>query len=562
MGIKHFWIWLKNNHKNNIKTIYKNQTNDAGIDVDILAIDMNGIFHTCAQMVYEYGNHKPYRKRLLGKKKVINPRKVFFKIASTIEYYRKLVNPKKKLVLCVDGVAGLSKMYQQRGRRFVSVKDSKEEDIDLEVFNSNCISPGTKFMHDLNQYLHWYIQSQISMNPEWGDLEVIFSNEHVPAEGEHKIINYIRKHKEPGESVAIHGQDADLIMLGLIAECEKMYIVRDDSYRLNEIHIVNITNIRKEITSRLTENVLESKRTITDFVLMCYSVGNDFLPQIPGIEILEGGIDTMLSIYLDILEDHGKLTSVYKNTTKINKKNFKHFITALASMEEEMINNKLAIKHKFFEDELVETCSHINKDKKYVMDMVKYKEKYYEKKFPENTKVKDICLEYIKGLHWILTYYSFGIPCWNWVYKYDYSPFMSDIVEYIDQYKHKKFVMDSPITPFEQLITILPAESKNLLPKALQNVSKELPLYFPEEFTVDCSSKRKAWEGIVLLPKIDTKKFKQFYQKYENDFTKSENYRNKSGFAFTYKYDNKINNNIRSMYGNFDNHALVKKIDF
>ena len=50
MGIKHFWIWFKENFGNDIKThnnIYKIDT--FGIDVDMLAIDMNGIFHTCAQ---------------------------------------------------------------------------------------------------------------------------------------------------------------------------------------------------------------------------------------------------------------------------------------------------------------------------------------------------------------------------------------------------------------------------------------------------------------------------------------------------------------------------------
>ena len=46
MGIKHFWIWFKENFGNDIKThndIYKIDT--FGIDVDMLAIDMNGIFH-------------------------------------------------------------------------------------------------------------------------------------------------------------------------------------------------------------------------------------------------------------------------------------------------------------------------------------------------------------------------------------------------------------------------------------------------------------------------------------------------------------------------------------
>lgn len=36
---------------------------------------------------------------------------------------------------------------------------------------------------------------------------------------------------------------------------------------------------------------------IDDFVLMCFIVGNDFLPNIPGFNIRNAGIDILLSFY-------------------------------------------------------------------------------------------------------------------------------------------------------------------------------------------------------------------------------------------------------------------------
>ena len=42
---------------------------------------------------------------------------------------------------------------------------------------------------------------------------------------------------------------------------------------------------------------------------MCFLVGNDFLPTIPTLAILEGGIDVMINTYKTVGEDCGHLTS-------------------------------------------------------------------------------------------------------------------------------------------------------------------------------------------------------------------------------------------------------------
>lgn len=39
------------------------------------------------------------------------------------------------------------------------------------------------------------------------------------------------------------------------------------------------------------------ENVIDDFVLMCFIVGNDFLPNIPGFNIRNGGIDILLNFY-------------------------------------------------------------------------------------------------------------------------------------------------------------------------------------------------------------------------------------------------------------------------
>ena len=437
MGVKHFWPWLKQTYGEHIRTISRARDNTAGLDVDILAIDMNGVIHNCTQRIFKYGNHAPRHKRLLVKRvrhtNALN-RKVFEAVAQAVEYYRKMVNPKKKLLLCVDGVAGLSKMSQQRQRRFRSAKEASED----AVFDSNCITPGTEFLDNLTKYLDWYVKVQLNSNPDWFGLEVILSNEKVPGEGEHKIVRYLRKYHVVGQSCCIHGMDADLIMLSLASPCNDMYVFREDSFRPDQIHLVNIGEIRAEMRRRF-EVDSRNARVITDFVLLCYTVGNDFLPQIPGIEILQGGIDSLLHVYRDIREDSGYLATTWKGVLRINKKNFTQYLTSFAELEEDLINGKVQKKESFFPDEILSSSCMHNSEGKLVVDIEKYKEKYYAKKFPEGVTVKDVCLEYLKGMQWVLNYYTTGIPSWSWCYPFDYAPFISDVVEFLPSYGWKGF---------------------------------------------------------------------------------------------------------------------------
>lgn len=67
--------------------------------------------------------------------------------------------------------------------------------------------------------------------------------------------------------------------------------------------------------------------------------------------------------------------------------------------------------------------------------------------------------------------------------------------------------MGSPFLPFEQLLAVLPAASKELLPKAYHNLmlspDSKLIEYYPENFETDLNGKKQEWEAVVLIPFID-----------------------------------------------------------
>ena len=160
-------------------------------------------------------------------------------------------------------------MNQQRSRRFRAAKESvqlselmAEKKLEIEraggrlpppdpkkeKFDSNCITPGTEFMDRLAKALRFYISeryckfpifsrgiSRFRLNKEagWQELNVILSDASVPGEGEHKIIDYIRKQRntpthDPNTHHCIWGADADLIMLGLATHEPNFTIVREE----------------------------------------------------------------------------------------------------------------------------------------------------------------------------------------------------------------------------------------------------------------------------------------------------------------------------------------------
>lgn len=321
----------------------------------------------------------------------------------------KMVRPQKVLYMAVDGVAPRAKMNQQRSRRFRASQESQEKaekikeilngmkstGVDVESFasknsfDSNVITPGTQFMINLSASLRKWIDEKLSPDYEdregiWPkDLVVILSDASVPGEGEHKIMDYIRKQKAKSTydynlSHCLLGADADLIMLGLATHELNFTILREefvpnqprpcdicsqyghtmdecggDPRDPNEPEITPKApgfifirlNILREYLEKEADGI-DLERFIDDFVFLCFFVGNDFLPHLPSLEIREGAIDRLINIYRDVMRSDPNRQYLTQNGI-VNLKQVQKILTILGQYEDNIFKQRKESDERF-----------------------------------------------------------------------------------------------------------------------------------------------------------------------------------------------------------------------
>ena len=231
MGIPKFFRWLTRRYPLILQTIEREEDCPPA---DNLYMDLNSIVHNCI-----HGNDAQKHAKV---SKMEDLEDVWADIMSAIDEIVHSVKPRKLILLALDGVAPRAKMNQQRARRFRAAKDSEDLKKSLaaagkevpELFDSNQISPGTKFMYELGKQLEWFVKFKLNTDPLYQNCEkVLLSDSSVPGEGEHKMMDYIRNLKrepdcDPNTRHCFYGSDADLIMLSLITHEPHFMIIREE----------------------------------------------------------------------------------------------------------------------------------------------------------------------------------------------------------------------------------------------------------------------------------------------------------------------------------------------
>ena len=457
--------------------------------------------------------------------------------------------------IAIDGCAPAAKMVQQRQRRFLAAASTHTSGTHTQTFNSNCISPGTDFMSRMCEYIKHSILKHISKTR----IRFVFSSANVPGEGEHKIMQYVRDHKDIHNlRNCIYGPDGDLIMLVLASPSSNFSILRDDLDAPNTFVVIDMKLVRSQLFRELrvcrTTDV-SCIRLIHDFITMGFLVGNDFLPKIQMFYYLEDGMTAMIDTYI---REFSAKNRYITHDGEIILSELKRFVRCISMREEEMIASQVArnfdkyTERKFIDSVIVRSVTDQRLDFKRYAKL--YNDRLCENVCGDVSTVDKITNEYVRGLYWTFMYYTDRCPSYEWYYPYYRAPLMIDLADVT--FVESRFVKGKPHEPYQQLLGILPAKSRKLIPKELRHLmtDEDSPIshMYPSSFEIDYEGKYKEHQGIPLLPPIHYFSLRRVYEDAVSDDVRGQK-NNKESRCFSYRYSETAEpRKIRTIFGTID----------
>ena len=295
----------------------------------------------------------------------------------------------------------------------------------------------------------------------------------------------IRKKQWLKDTVVIYGLDSDLIMLGLIhcKWCSNLFLFRENpdfleqlNYKLsnNKLYVLDIDLFSMIILKKLSINNKINKFRLYDYILLCFMLGNDFLPHFPAINLRKDGMNILIDAYKEVIVPLNK-TIIYKH--KIQWNLFKLLISYLAKQEVISIKKHINLNNKKKCKKILNNLPQIDTTKESIINpsIKGWEKRYYQELFylePNCYNINIITTNYLEGLEWTFKYYTKGCVNWRWYYKFNYPPLLIDLEKAIPKTEQEFITKDlNSITPACQLALVLPKDCYNLI-----NCSKDIKL--------------------------------------------------------------------------------------
>jgi 5'-3' exonuclease len=513
---------------------------------------LNCLYMDCNSIIYDVFNH------ILKEGGDIQEEEIIKDVILKIETYLLLIKPTDVLMIAFDGVAPFSKMEQQRLRRYKAWHSSTfslNNDLSSKTtWSTSSITPGTEFMNQLSKKIKSFYEGS---EMKYGIRKIIVSGSDEVGEGEQKIFQYIRNHPDDHieKNVLVYGLDSDLIMLSIFNcnRCKNIYVFREemefksvkhvnpkkpgellflDIGRLSESILIEMIpptaeslnrtmETKAPSSSKMTGNTAEKNR-LYDYLILCFFLGNDFLPHFPSLNIRTNGIHILIDTYKQVIGKYADRSFVSKDG-KIQWKWLKLVIEQIAKNEKQMFLTEYNVRDKMDhykwpqttveekENVIHNTPVIFRAEEKYICPSeYKWEERYYKILFEkERTQqnIEKISTNFLEGIEWVFKYYTQDCPDWKWKYHYNYPPLMVDLMKYIPE-KEIDFISAHPtskipFTPSLQLSYVLPEKNHYLMgEKKKEFLKKNYLCLFPKELKYQWAFCRYFFESHLLLPEI------------------------------------------------------------
>jgi len=520
MGIPSYFSYIIKNYSNIIRNL-KYFVSDGNFRFDHLYMDCNSIIYDSVRLV-ENNNSNAHNIE----------EEIIATVISKIKTYIDFINPTETVFIAFDGVAPFAKMEQQRTRRYKSwflSLHSFNSLPDENRWNTSAITPGTAFMNKLSMEVERAFMGS--------NKKIIVSGSNIPGEGEHKMYKYIRDSKATSDNIAVYGLDADLIMLSIfhLKYSKNIYVFREtpDFFKNlvqiepsnNEPHFLDIRQLSVSILCEINCRFSNSDR-INDYVLLCFFLGNDFLPHFPAMNIRTHGINALLDVYRNCIGNYKDRYLISCETNRIQWKNIGILLKEIAKNERQLLLNEYSVRKKFDHFKFLEKTPE-EKDNVLLNAPIIYRaeekficpeEPYWEKRYyntlfhmdNDHNNVKQVCRNYFEGLEWVYVYYNSDCPNWRWKYNYHYPPLFSDLCKHIPENNEQlvKRELTGAVHPYIQLCYVLPFSNLYLLPNELKNeIEKNYAHLYPSKYNFQWAFCRYFWEAHPILPNISLELF-------------------------------------------------------
>ena len=576
MGVPGFFSWLlKNKKKLGAKNLI---LNNLPYKIGWLMLDTNCLLHPCIANILE--KYKEGQLTIDSNKDLRTQieQYVWEKIIQCIDDMIIQTEP-EYIYIGIDGVAPMGKILQQRQRRYRFLFDKKiklnsldtieelEEIIAKTTIKPNGIeepvlplssielTPGTDYMERINQHMLKYIDILKKRN-----IKCIYSSYHDEGEGEHKILQYIKTNLKSNIPIVIYGLDADLLFLSLGLGYEyDLYVMREKQIFSNkEVNLDEIPEYNYVEIKQLHILISNLEVSTNDFIVMCYLIGNDFLPGLLTIDVKKGGLDKIFKAWNNLKEKlniqtefENKINNIqiaksyliifdnktgeYQIKLELLKGLFGELLWTEKYIWKNMNRDKLLNQHDlepeekeklliFKEDDKIEQLSKFISGQSSNTDFLEKIEfsspiEYYSYYLGiscidiDKSIIKKMVLDYIKGIEWCIGYYLNKCPSWTWGYNFMITPTIIDIINFFPQSNKQIKIIYSPRTlnPMEQLILAIPPQTykyvieTELIKKIKSN--KNIGYMLPESFQIDINKEHVYWKCQVRIPIVEYNEF-------------------------------------------------------